>query len=134
MESLLPCSAPLILLQAAGLKKRFCQRKWSNGPIRIKQAKDFASALQSFSERFRLLLDLRRNFIYFHSSIHKHEHINEKMKGQDHEQAFWIEDGALVGSAAILNPSPRVNTDPMVNRPVPVPSIFRDARGSIHNL
>jgi hypothetical protein len=56
------------------------------------------------------------------------------MKGQDHEQAFWIEDGALVGSAAILNPSPRVNTDPMVNRPVPVPSIFRDARGSIHNL
>lgn len=44
------------------------------------------------------------------------------------------QDGPLVGTRAILD-SPNVEAAPdRVNRPVDVPSVYEDARGSIHNL
>lgn len=44
-------------------------------------------------------------------------------------------DGPLVGSPQILHESRRVILPPAtINQPVPVPSVFRDARGEIHNF
>lgn len=43
-------------------------------------------------------------------------------------------DGALVGTLELLSRSPNVTQPSRVNKPVPVPSIFIDGRGEIHNI
>lgn len=44
------------------------------------------------------------------------------------------EDGSLLGSSKILSSSNVVEAPLRINQPVPVPSIYQDERGSIHNL
>ena len=46
----------------------------------------------------------------------------------------YVEDGRNAGKRGILK-SPNVcAAPPSVNRPIPVPSVYEDARGEIHNL
>lgn len=45
-----------------------------------------------------------------------------------------IQDGALVGTQSLLQESPNVTQPTTVNKPVPTPSIYKDARGEIHNV
>jgi hypothetical protein len=45
-----------------------------------------------------------------------------------------LADGALVGTKALLDSSPNVTQPTVVNRPIPVPSIYKDGRGEIHNI
>lgn len=48
---------------------------------------------------------------------------------------YYPDDGRYVTSPELLTQSTRVVDAPeFVNRPVPVPSVYRDGRGSIHHL
>jgi hypothetical protein len=45
-----------------------------------------------------------------------------------------LADGALVGTEELLHKSPNVTHPTVVNNPIPVPSIYKDGRGEIHNI
>lgn len=44
------------------------------------------------------------------------------------------DDGQLVGTARLLIDSPNIVQPTAVNKPIPVPSVYQDGRGEIHNL
>lgn len=43
-------------------------------------------------------------------------------------------DGALVGREELLDKSPNVTHPTVVNKLIPVPSIYKDGRGEIHSI
>jgi hypothetical protein len=58
---------------------------------------------------------------------------NESSEVKD-QIPMHVQDGAMVGRSDILSSPNVTEAPPRINRPVPVPSVYKDERGEIHNF